>query len=336
MNNIDFINPEYLFLLFIVPLIILWDFRKKIPLINRFKDKTAISLSTTLPIVKTTTTKQKLLLIPKIIRYLAIILLIIAIARPVSSVSYENNLTDAVDIIIAMDVSTSMLAQDFKPNRLEAAKSEANRFLLQRQKDRLGLIVFGGEAYTQCPLTTDHDIVSNLISKIESGLLADGTAIGVGLATAINRLKKSVAKSKVVILLTDGVNNTGSIDPYTVAKIARDLKIKVYSIGVGTRGTAPYPFKDNFGRVVLQNLPVEIDEKLLEYISSETNGKYFRATDNNKLKSIYKEIDKLEKTEIQVKEYKNTTDQFFIFAYISATFLILEKILYFTYFRTLN
>ena len=339
MFRLEFLNPEFFFLFIALLFLIIWENEaiwKHLPFIRKYNSQPSLGISTIAPLRKLSSFKQKIRALPLIIKYLALVFLIVALARPVSSVSYENNLTEALDIVIAVDISTSMLAQDFSPNRLESAKEEGIRFVSERHSDRFGIVVFAGEAYTQCPLTIDHDVVKNMINNLKSGELKDGTAVGVGMATAINRLKKSIAKGKIIILLTDGVNNAGSIDPLTIASIARELGIKIYSIGIGTRGDAAYPFKDQYGRTVIRKIPVEIDEALLKKISNMTGGKYFRATSNNKLRAIYREIDTLEKTEIQVKEYKNKTDEFFLFAYIAGTLLILGKILKFTYFRSLT
>ena len=229
-----------------------------------------------------------------------------------------------IDIIISMDISGSMLAQDLKPDRLEASKNVALDFISARPNDRMGLVIFSGESFTQCPLTTDHQVLKNLFKDVKSGLMEDGTAIGMGLATSVNRLKDSQAISKVIILLTDGVNNQGSIPPMDAAVIAEKFDIRVYTIGVGTEGFAPYPFKTPFGTTVYQDIEVQIDEKTLQDIATTTNGKYFRATSNKDLKEIYLEIDKLEKSKIDVKEFSKKNEEFRILILIALGLLLIE------------
>ena len=219
-----------------------------------------------------------------------------------------------------------MLAEDFRPNRIEAAKNVAIEFIEGRQNDRIGLVVFAGESFTQCPLTLDHAIMKNLLQEVKSGMIEDGTAIGLGLATAVSRLKESNSKGRVIILLTDGVNNRGFIDPLTAAGIAQSFNIRVYTIGVGTVGMAPYPVQTPFG-VRYQNVPVEIDEALLEKIADQTGGKYFRAMDNKKLKAIYNEIDRLEKTKIEVTQFRRHTEEFYNAAMVAGFFLLVELLL---------
>jgi Ca-activated chloride channel family protein len=227
-----------------------------------------------------------------------------------------------------------MLSQDFKPNRIDAAKDLAIEFISGRQSDRIGLVIFSSESFTQCPLTTDHAVLINLFKDIKSGMIDDGTAIGSGLATAVSRLKDSNAKSKVIILLTDGVNNSGSISPLTAAEIAKTFGIRVYTVGIGTHGSALCPVQTPFG-IQYQNMPVEIDEDVLTKIANMTNGKYFRATDNQKLRSIYTEIDKLEKSKIDVTEYTKRKDEYLWFGLIALFFIISELALRYTIFRTI-
>ena len=262
-----------------------------------------------------------------IFRTIAITALITALARPQTSLSWQDVTTEGIDIAIALDISGSMLAEDFKPNRLEASKQVAMDFISERPYDRIGLVVYAGESFTQCPLTTDHDVLLNLFDGIQNGMIEDGTAIGMGLATSVNRLKDSEAISKVVILLTDGSNNRGSIPPVTAAEIASEFGIRVYTVGVGSNGMAPTPFKDQFGRTQYQNVEVKIDEKTLKEIARIADGKYFRATNKQSLESIYKEIDKLEKSKIEVTEYKNKSEQFVPFAVLSVILLLLEFLL---------
>jgi len=267
-------------------------------------------------------------------RMLAIALLILALARPQSTRSWKDVTTRGIDIVLALDISSSMLARDFNPNRLEASKDIAIDFISGRPNDRMGLVVFSGESFTQCPLTTDHSVLINLFRDIESGMVEDGTAIGMGLATSVNRLKNSEAKSKVVILLTDGVNNRGSIAPSTAAEIAKTFDIRVYTIGVGSQGTAPYPVNTPYG-VQYRDMKVEIDEGVLQQIADETNGQYFRATDNQKLESIYEEIDRLEKSRIEVKQYSEKQEEFLWFTLIAGILLLIELVLRTTVLRTI-
>jgi Ca-activated chloride channel family protein len=237
-------------------------------------------------------------------------------------------------MVMALDISTSMLAEDLKPNRIEAAKKVAQQFIDNRPNDRIGLVIFSGESFTQCPITSDHAVIRNLMKNIESGLLVDGTAIGDGLATAVNRIKASRSKSKVIILLTDGVNNVGFLDPLTAGDIAKAFNIRVYTIGVGTQGLAPYPMKTPFG-IAYQNVPVDIDEGVLKQIASETGGKYFRATNTASLKEVYAEIDKMEKTKISVTEFRNRTEEFYPLVLLALLFLLLESVLKYTLFKSL-
>ncbi|MDP4266880.1 MAG: VWA domain-containing protein, partial [Bacteroidota bacterium] len=241
-------------------------------------------------------------------------------------------MVEGIDIVLSFDISPSMLSEDFKPNRIEAAKKVANEFIDGRPQDRIGLVIFAGESFTQCPLTTDHAVLKNLFYKINSDMLEDGTAIGMGLATAINRLKESKAKSKVIILLTDGVNNTGTISPMTSAELAKLYGIRVYTIGVGTYGEAPYPFKTPFG-IQYQNIPVEIDEALLKDIAQMTNGKYYRATNNKKLREIYNDIDKLEKSKIEVTEYHRKKLTYLPWSLLAGIILFGELLLRYTVFK---
>jgi len=264
--------------------------------------------------------------LPFIFRLAAISLIIVALARPQSSTSGTNISIEGIDIVIALDVSGSMLARDLTPDRLEASKNVAMEFIGGRPGDRMGLVVFSGEAFTQVPLTTDHSILLNMFKGIKSGMIQDGTAIGDGLATAVNRLRESKAISKVIILLTDGVNNAGSVDPMTAAEIARVFGIRVYTIGVGTYGNAPYPVQTPFG-IQLRDMKVEIDEALLKQIADQTGGEYYRATSNQKLESIYKEIDELEKSKIDVTEFKSKHEEFLPLVILSLLFLAIEFLL---------
>lgn len=266
--------------------------------------------------------------LPILLRTIALVMIIIAIARPRSSTKMDKIDTEGIDIVLAMDVSTSMLARDFTPDRISAAKDIAIEFISQRPSDRMGIVVFAGESYTQCPLTTDRATLINLMKEIETGLIEDGTAIGNGLATAVARMQNSDAKSRVVILLTDGVNNSGEITPQTAADIAKTYGIRVYTIGVGANGTAPYPVMTPWG-VQMQNVEVEIDENLLKNIAETTGGRYFRATDNTKLSEIYSEINKMEKARTTIDSFPIYKELFTGFALIALACLLLEVLISF-------
>lgn len=266
--------------------------------------------------------------LPFLLRTVALVMIIIAIARPRSSTKMDKIDTEGIDIVLAMDVSTSMLARDFTPDRISAAKDIAIEFISQRPSDRMGIVVFAGESYTQCPLTTDRATLINLMKEIETGLIEDGTAIGNGLATAVARMQNSDAKSRVVILLTDGVNNSGEITPQTAADIAKTYGIRVYTIGVGANGTAPYPVMTPWG-VQMQNVEVEIDENLLKNIAETTGGRYFRATDNTKLSEIYSEINKMEKARTTIDSFPIYKELFTGFALIALVCLLLEVLISF-------
>ena len=264
--------------------------------------------------------------IPFALRILALTMIVIALARPRSSEEVEKVDTEGIDIVMAMDVSTSMLARDFTPDRLDASKNIAIEFIAQRPSDRMGIVVFAGESFTQCPLTTDRATLINLMKELQTDLIEDGTAIGNGLATAVARMKDSDAKSRVVILLTDGVNNRGEITPQTEAEIARTYGVRVYTIGVGANGMAPYPVMTPWGMEV-RNIPVEIDEALLKDIAEQTGGKYFRATDNAKLMEIYEEINKMEKVRTTVDSFPIYKELFPKYALIALIALLLEILL---------
>jgi Ca-activated chloride channel family protein len=266
------------------------------------------------------TFRERLRHFPLALRLLLLASLIIALARPQSVSSKENVSTEGIDIVLILDLSGSMLAEDFTPNRLVAAKQVAEDFIEGRTNDRIGLVVFSAESFTQCPLTTDYPVLVKLLKEVKNGMIADGTAIGLALANGVNRLKESKAKSKVVILLTDGVNNRGEIDPTTAAKIAATFGIRVYTVGVGAEGMAPYPVQTPFG-VRRQMMKVDLDEATLQSVATMTGGQYFRATDNQKLQSIYQEIDQLERTKIEVTAYKKYTELFP--AWLMAGFILL-------------
>ena len=270
------------------------------------------------------------------LRMLAILFLILALARPQKTDSYQEASTEGIDIVMAIDISSSMLARDFKPDRLEAAKDVATEFISGRPYDRIGLVVFSGECFTQCPLTTDHAVLINLLRELKSGIIEDGTALGNGLATAVNRIKDSDAKSKVIILLTDGVNNSGDVAPLMAADIAKTFDVRVYTIGVGSRGTAPYPVQTMTGAIRYMDMPVEIDEEVLRKIASITGGMYFRVTDNNKLKSVYEEIDQMEKTLIDVRQFTKKEEKFLPFAIMAFILLFVELLCKLTLYKNIS
>jgi len=272
-----------------------------------------------------------------ILRIAAFTALVLALARPQTQNSWKNQSVEGIDIMLAMDVSTSMLAEDLKPNRIEAAKYVASEFISGRPNDNIGLSIFAGEAFTQCPMTTDHSSLLSLLHNVRTdiaarGLIEDGTAIGMGLANAVSRLKDSKAKSKVVILLTDGSNNRGDISPMTAAEVAKSMGIRVYTIGVGTKGTAPFP-PSVTGLPQYVNLPVEIDEQTLKGIASATDGEYYRAQNNKELNQIYQEIDKLEKTKFNVKQFSRRYEAYQPFAVAAIIALLLEILMRITVFR---
>ncbi len=314
----EFANPAFLWCLLIVPVIGIWLIYKK------FREHPTVKLSSYGFIPKAKLPFARIMYaLSSALVLVSIGLFIIAIARPQTSSSWENISTEGIDIIITMDISASMLAKDFDPNRLEASKEVAKRFIAERPNDRVGLVVYEGEAFTQCPLTTDHRVLTNLMNDIKTGMVEGGTAIGSGLATAINRLKDSDAKSKVIILLTDGVNNSGNIPPITAAEIASEFGIRVYTIGVGSKGRAlsPVAMAPN-GQFRYDMVEVKIDEKVLQKIADLTDGEYFRATDNHSLSDIYQNIDKLEKTKIEVTQHSKKLDRFLSIALIAFGLLI--------------
>jgi Ca-activated chloride channel family protein len=328
MKAIEFAHPQYFYLLLgIIPLVIWYMLRNK-----ALQADMQISSTESLRPV-TGTARVKLRHLPFILRLLALVFIVIILARPQSTDIHEKTTTEGIDIVLAIDISGSMLARDFTPDRLEAAKDVAIEFISGRPNDRIGLVVFSAESFTQCPLTTDHAVLINLFKDIKSGIIEDGTAIGLGLSNAVKRLKDSDAVSKVIILLTDGMNNTGSIDPLTAAEIAKTFGIRVYTVGVGMKGMAPYPFQDVFGRTVIQKVPVEIDEPTLQEIADMTNGNYFRATNNEKLRQIYAKIDQLEKSKIDVKEYSRKQEEYRLFAGIALLLLGIEMLLRYIVFR---
>jgi Ca-activated chloride channel family protein len=322
-----FASPGYFYLLILVPLLAYWYIRKGRKSFTELRVSTMSPFSAGRP-----GWKVRFRHLPAVLRLLALALVIVALARPQTTSEGENVSTEGIDIVLVTDVSGSMLAEDFKPNRIEAAKAVADDFVDGRPNDRIGFVVFAGESFTQCPLTLDHAVLKNLIAGVKSGLIEDGTAIGMGLATAVSRLKDSQSKSKVIILLTDGVNNKGLIDPMTAAGIASTFGIRVYTVGVGTVGMAPYPVQTPLG-TQYRNVPVEIDEDLLKKIADQTGGKYFRATDNDKLKQIYSEIDRLEKTKIEVTQFRRHREDFYTPGFLAGFLLLGEIMLSLTLFR---
>lgn len=316
-----FHNPEYLFLLLLLIPILFWY------VWEMHKSDASLQISSHQNLAKFPKSKKiKFRHIPFVFRVLAITALIIGLARPQASNSWRTQSTEGIDIMMALDISGTMMAEDLKPNRLEASKDVATEFILSRSNDNIGLVVFAGQSFTQCPLTTDHAVLVNLFNGVNYGLIEDGTAIGLGLANAVNRIKDSKAKSKVIILLTDGSNNRGDIAPITAAEIAKTFGIRVYAIGVGSYGIVNVPVQTPIG-IQYQQMESEFDEKSLQQIAEMTGGQYFRATDNNKLRRIYQEIDQLEKTKISVREYSKKDEQFFMFTLLSFILLILEVVL---------
>lgn len=322
-----FAQPYYLLLLLLILPITAWY------IIRRKKHHATLQVSNSFGMEQAANTwKTRLQHLPFGLRMLALALVVIVLARPQSTNSWQNVTTEGINIMLTLDISSSMLAEDLKPNRMEAAKSVASSFIGGRPNDNIGLVVFAAESFTQCPLTTDHAVLLNLFGSIKSGLVEDGTAIGLGLANAISRIKDSEAKSKVIILLTDGTNNRGDIDPITAAEIAKTFGIRVYTIGVGTKGKAPYPFQTAYG-VQYQNIDVVIDEEPLRQIAALTGGEYYRATSNSSLKNIYNEIDKLEKTKFNVKEYSKKNEEFRLFGLLALLLLLFEFLLRHTLLR---
>ncbi len=329
-NNFEFNNPEFLWLLILIPILAIWHFFMR-------KKDAAVLIMPSIRGFKTDSILSKLKPLLYLLRLLALIAIIIALARPRNvSVSKKTKSNRGIDIVMAIDVSASMLAKDLKPNRLEALKKVAINFTNRRPNDRIGIVVYAGESFTQTPITSDKGIVKRTISELKWGQLEGGTAIGMGLGSAVNRLKESTAKSKVIILLTDGVNNTGNIDPRTATDLAKELEIKTYTIGIGTNGMADFPYNidPRTGKINFIKQKVEIDEALLKEIATETQGKYFRATNNESLKEIYDEIDKLEKTKIEEFKYYNYQEKYRIFVFLGLGFLLLEFLLRNTLFKS--
>lgn len=320
ISQMHLADPQFLWLLLVIPAAIAWYWYK----LRHYS--VALQISSTVVFkdqVKNWKHYARHTLFG--LRMLAIAILIFALARPQTNLNRQDISVEGIDIILATDISSTMLAEDLKPNRLEAAKDVAVEFISNRPDDRIGLVVFSGESFTQCPLTTNHALLKNLFEDIEFGMIDDGTAIGDGLATAVNRLKESKAKSKVIILLTDGINNMGSIDPQSAAEIAELFGIRIYTIGVGTLGSALVPVRTQYG-MQYQQMEVKIDETLLQKISALTDGKYFRATNKQRLQEVYKEIDRMEKSKIDVTEFSKKKEEFLPFVILALLILTIEFI----------
>lgn len=328
-GDLTFAYPFVLWLLLVVPALAYWYWKKKESTSPDFTFS-SLQIFGKAPV----TIKEKLAHFPALLRLLGLAFLIIAAARPQSFSSGENIYTEGIDIAMVLDISGSMMAEDFKPNRVEAAKKVIDDFIAGRTTDKIGLVIFSGESFTQCPLTIDYAVLRNLLKEIHTGMIEDGTAIGNAIANGVNRLKDSKAKSKVMILLTDGVNNRGEIDPLTAAQIAQKFGIRIYSVGVGTMGEAPYPFQTPFG-TRYQMIPVEIDENILKQISGITGGKYFRATNNATLAQIYEEIDRMEKTRVEVTSFRHAKELYFGWALIGLILILTEVGLSKTYLKRL-
>lgn len=323
MSNIEFAHPWVLLGLVVVPLMVgwwLWRYRKQDAAVQHSDIAVFDGIAKSL--------RVRLRWLPYALRCVAVAAMVVALARPQSSLSRQEMTVEGIDIVMAMDISGSMLAEDFKPNRLEAAKRVAADFVEGRKSDRMGLVVFAGQAFTQVPLTVDHHVLLQQLGGVKSGIVRDGTALGDGLATAINRIKDSEAKSKVIILLTDGVNNQGSVDPLSAAEIAKLYGIRLYTIGVGSLGKVPYPFRDQLGRVHYQNIDVEIDEPLMEQMAGMTDeGRYFRATNKKALQDIFTQIDEMEKSKIDVTQYAQKRDEQGVWLWMALVALTLELLL---------
>ena len=323
MSNLTFAHPWFLLGLVLVPLMVawyIWRYRKQEAALQHSNLSLFDGIGQSL--------RVRLRWLPYALRCLAVGAMVVALARPQSQLSRQEMTVEGIDVVLAMDISGSMLAEDFKPNRLEAAKKVAADFIDGRKNDRMGLVVFAGEAFTQVPLTIDHQVLLKQLGAVKSGLVRDGTALGDGLATAINRIKDSQAESKVIILLTDGVNNQGSVDPLSAAEIAALYNIRLYTIGVGARGKAPFPFRDQFGRVHYQNIDVEIDEDLMKQMASATgDGQYFRATNRKALQEIFDQIDEMETSKIDVTQYAQTRDEHQPWLWLAFIALALEALM---------
>lgn len=331
ISNLHFASPWWFLALLLLPWMVWWQY------FSHRNKEVIIRISDLSGLKNVGSWKEKVFPYLPVLKIMAMALFIVAMARPQLSLKEKKVKAEGIDIMLAMDLSSSMLSKDFEPDRLEVSKMVAKEFVEKRVHDRIGLVVFSGEAFTQCPLTTDHNIVIDFLSGLQVGMLQDGTAIGMGLATAVNRLKDSEAKSKIIILLTDGVNNAGYINPSTAAEIAVEYGVKVYTIAVGSMGQALSPVnRRSDGEYMFAMATVEIDTELLQQISKTTNGKYFRAIDRKSLENIYTEIDRLEKSEIEVNVYKRYKDEFRVFLYLGLFVLFLWWFLVNTLFKTLN
>ena len=329
MDNITFAHPWILFGLLVIPVMViwwLWKYRKQEAALQHSGIALFAGIKKSL--------RQRLRWLPYTLRMVALAALIVALARPQSELGREETTMEGIDIVVALDISSSMLARDFKPDRLEAAKNVATEFIDGRKNDRIGLVAFAGEAYTKVPLTVDHMVLKEQLKSLKLGSLRDGTALGDGMATAINRIKDSKAKSKVIILLTDGVNNQGNVDPLNAAEIAAMYDIRLYTIGIGSKGMAPYPVRDQFGRVHYQNIEVELDEDLLKEMAAATkDGHYFRATNKKTLEEIFSQVDKMEKSEIDVLQFSKKKDEFLPLLWIALIALALEALVKWLWFK---
>lgn len=330
MKITQFADPRFLWLLLLLlPMVGIYIWRER-------KGSAAIRISSVAPLANVAVgVRYWARHLPFLLRCMAVGLLVVALARPQSTETGSSTTTEGIDIILSMDVSTSMLARDFEPDRITAAKDVAAKFIADRRNDRIGIVAFAGESFTQSPLTTDKGTLQTLLGQIQTGIIEDGTAIGNGLATAVNRLRESDAKSKVVILLTDGVNNAGQVSPATAADIAASYGIRVYTIGVGSRGTAPYPVQDMWGAVRYVPMQVEIDEEILTDIAARTGGEYFRATDSGTLAEIYGRINEMEKSRVETNEYTTNTELAGRFMLLGFLLLTVEFLLRFLWLRRL-
>ncbi len=322
-----FAYPWVLWLLLLIPVLAFAYWRRRKQMV------TEVTFSSVQPFDNIRASlRERLRDIPAGLRLLALALFIVALARPQSVSSKENVSTEGIDIVLLIDISGSMLAEDFTPNRMGAAKQVAEEFIDGRTSDRIGLVIFSAESFTQCPLTTDYPVLKSLLKEVKSGMIEDGTAIGLAIANGVNRLKDSKSKSRVMILLTDGVNNRGEIDPITAAKIAATYSIRVYTVGVGAQGEAPYPVETPFG-IQRRMIPADLDEKTLTAVADMTGGKYYRATENKKLKAIYKEIDQLERTRLEVTAYKRYSEKFYNWLFLGLVVLFFEVSISSTFLR---
>jgi Ca-activated chloride channel family protein len=317
-TNVTFADPWYLAGLALIPVLVVWYIIRGRTATSHYRFPTLLAFARLKP-----TLRVRLRHLPFVFRMIVLAALVVGLARPQTTSRGENIYSEGIDIALLLDISGSMLAEDLQPNRVEAAKEVAQNFIDGRKNDRIGLVIFSGQSFTQCPLTLDYRVLKNQLRQVKPGMVEDGTAIGLAIAQGVNRLKDSKTKSKVMILLTDGVNNRGEIDPITAAQIAQTFGIRIYAIGVGTQGEAPYPVMTPFGKRY-QNVPADVDEKALQQIADITGGQYFRATNNRTLKQVYAEIDRLEKSRIEVKAYRSYTELFYGWAFAGFIALLLE------------